>query len=119
MNFLVDVGVGRGIERYLQKEGYDPKTVRDIDPRMEDAEIIRIAVAEKRMIVTMDKDFGELVHRCSMEHSGVLLLRLEDASGSTKLQIFKHIMEKHSAQIRNCFCVYQHKKLRIKRTTRT
>ena len=40
LRFLVDVGVGKGIEQYLREEGYDTKAVRDIDPRMEDEEII-------------------------------------------------------------------------------
>ena len=47
LRFLVDVGVGKGIERYLQEEGYDTKAVRDIDPRMEDEEIIRTPLSRK------------------------------------------------------------------------
>jgi predicted nuclease of predicted toxin-antitoxin system len=70
LRFLVDVGVGKGIEKYLLEEGYDTKSVRDIDPRMEDEEIIRVAVAENRMVVTMDKDFGELVYHSSMRLAG-------------------------------------------------
>jgi len=69
LRFLVDVGVGKGIERYLREEGYDTKVVRDIDPRMEDETIIRASVSENRMVITMDKDFGELVYHSSMEHS--------------------------------------------------
>ena len=48
---------------------------------MEDEKIIRTAFLENRMVITMDKDFGELVYHSSMKHSGVLLLRLEDATG--------------------------------------
>jgi hypothetical protein len=36
LKFLVDVGVGKGIEDYLHAEGYDIKAVRDINPCMED-----------------------------------------------------------------------------------
>ena len=115
LRFLVDVGVGRGIEKYLRKEGYDMKAVRDIDPRMEDEEIIHIAVSENRMVVTMDKDFGELVYHCSTKHTGVLLLRLEDATGSEKLQVFKYILENYSSQIKNCFCVFQNDRFRIRK----
>ena len=117
LRFLIDVGVGKGIERYLQGEGYDTKAVRDIDPRMEDEEIIRIAVSENRMVITMDKDFGALVYHSSMEHSGVLLLRLEDATG-TDLQIVKHIMKNYSDRIKNYFCVFQNDKIRIKKINR-
>ena len=115
---LIDVGVGKGIERYLQEEGYDTEAVRDIDPRMEDEEIIRTAVSENRMIITMDKDFGELVYHSSMEHSGVLLLRLEDATGTEKLQVVKHILMNYSDRIKNCFCVFQNDKFRIKKINR-
>ena len=52
LRFLIDVGVGRGIELYLTEEGYDTKAIRDIDPCMEDKEIIRLAHSEKRMVVT-------------------------------------------------------------------
>ena len=118
VRFLVDVGVGKGIERYLREDGYDTKAVRAIDPRMEDEEIIRTAVTENRMVITMDKDFGELVYHSSMEHSGVLLLRLEDATGTEKLQVIKHIMKNYSYRIKNCFCVFQNDKFRIKKTNR-
>ncbi|MFH0726344.1 MAG: DUF5615 family PIN-like protein [Pseudomonadota bacterium] len=116
--FFVDVGVGKGIEKYLREEGYDTKAVRDIDPRMEDAEIIHTAVSENRIVITMDKDFGELVYHSSMKHNGVLLLRLEDAIGSEKLQIVKHIMKNYSDRIQNSFCVFQNNKLRIRKINR-
>jgi len=118
LNFLVDVGVGRGVEQYLTKEGYDTKAVRDIDPCMADEEIIRLAHSENRMVVTMDKDFGELVYHSSIDHCGVLLLRLEDAVGSEKLQVIQFIMQHYSDRIRNCFCVFKNDKFRIKKITR-
>jgi hypothetical protein len=40
LKFLIDVGVGKGIENYLHAEGYDIKAVRDIDPCLEDEKII-------------------------------------------------------------------------------
>lgn len=115
LKFLIDVGVGKGIERYLLEEGYDTKAVRDIDSRMEDENIIHTAVTENRMVVTMDKDFGELVYHCSMKHCGVLLLRMEDATGTEKLQVVKNIMENYSSQIKDCFCVYQNERFRIRK----
>lgn len=115
LKFLIDVGVGKGIEKYLREEGYDTKAVRDIDPRMEDENIIHTAITENRMVVTMDKDFGELVYHGSMKHCGVLLLRLEDATGTEKLLVVKHIMENYSSQIKDSFCVYQNGRFRIRK----
>ncbi len=118
LKFLVDVGVGKGIENYLHEEGYDIKAVRDIDPCMDDENIIRTAFLENRMVITMDKDFGELVYHSSMNHSGVLLLRLEDAASSQKLKVVKYIIENYSDRIKNCFCVFQNEKFRIRKINR-
>ncbi len=118
IKFLIDVGVGKGIENYLHEEGYDIKSVRDIDPCLEDEKIIRTAFLENRMVITMDKDFGELVYHSLMEHSGVLLLRLEDATGSKKLKVLKFIIENYSDRIKNCFCVFQNDKFRIRKINR-
>jgi predicted nuclease of predicted toxin-antitoxin system len=118
LKFLVDVGVGKGVENFLFEAGYDTKAVREINPRLEDEEIIRIAALENRMVITMDKDFGELVYHSGMQHSGILLLRLEDAVGARKLQVVEHIIETYSNRIKNCFCVFQNDRFRIKRINR-
>lgn len=116
LKFLIDVGVGKQVEHYLQTQGYDIKTVRTIDNKMLDIDIIRLAVTENRMIITMDKDFGELVYHCGMEHCGVLLLRLEDATGAEKVQVMADILANYSTPIYHRFCVFQNDKLRIKKT---
>ena len=36
LKFLVDFGVGKKVEEYLQEQGYDTKAVRAIDTRMPD-----------------------------------------------------------------------------------
>jgi len=59
LKFLVDVGVGKKVEAYLLEKRYDTKAVRSLDQRMPDQEIIRLAALEKRIVITMDKDFGE------------------------------------------------------------
>jgi predicted nuclease of predicted toxin-antitoxin system len=113
--FLVDAGVGTQVEGYLREAGYDVRAVRAIDPRMPDEEIIRLAVSEGRMIVTMDKDFGELVYRGKQGHSGVLLLRMEDARGEEKAEAVAQILREFAGQIKGRFCVYQNERLRIRR----
>jgi predicted nuclease of predicted toxin-antitoxin system len=88
--FLVDVGVETKVENYLREEGYDLKTVRAINPRLPDEAIVQLAIADSRMIVTMDKDFGELVYRWRRPHAGVLLLRMEEATGHGKAEAVAH-----------------------------
>ena len=66
------------------------------------------------MIITMDKDFGELVYNSGLAHSGVLILRLENATGEEKVQTIRAILDEFAVSIENKFCVYQNGKLRIR-----
>ncbi|MCK4859818.1 MAG: DUF5615 family PIN-like protein [Candidatus Omnitrophica bacterium] len=115
LKFLIDVGVGKKVEEWLLEKGYDTKAVREIDPQMEDDKILDIAVYEKRIVITMDKDFGELVYNSGLSHSGVLLLRLEDAKADKKVEIVEKILGQYSDKLLNNFCVFQDGRIRIRR----
>lgn len=59
MNFLVDAHLPRRIARWLREAGHDAVHTLDLPKgnRISDAEILRIADEEKRVIVTKDADF--------------------------------------------------------------
>ncbi len=103
LKFLVDVGVGKKVEEFLLEKKYDSKAVRSLDQSMPDQEIIRLAALEKRIVITMDKDFGELV---------------EDATGSEKQQVIAKILAQYADNMKNNFCVYQNKKFRFRKLSR-
>ena len=67
MEFLVDVG--KKVENWLKGNGFDVLSVRDIDTRAKDSQILHWAVDQQRMIITMDKDFGELVYNSDMHRT--------------------------------------------------
>ena len=69
---MVDVGVGKKVERWLREAGCDVAAVREIDPRAGDSEILKLAVEDSRIVLTMDKDFGELVYRLGKTHADKL-----------------------------------------------
>ena len=115
LRLLVDVGVGKKVERWLQEYGCNVKNIRDINPRMSDREIVKIAVSERRLVITMDTDFGELVYNSGLSHAGVLLLRLEDATSDQKVEVVSKIMEKYSDRLMNAFAVFKNGKLRIRK----
>ena len=54
LKFLMDVGVSKAAEEWMHSENYDVLTVREINPRMPDIDILSLAVAEQRILVTMD-----------------------------------------------------------------
>lgn len=62
----------------LRLKGYDVLSVGDNCPSVEDEDVIDLAIKEERLIITFDKDYGELVFRRGMKPGkGIIFLRLE------------------------------------------
>ncbi len=114
---IIDAGVGRIIEEWLSRQGFNIIAISKINPEIADSDILKLANNEDAVIITMDKDFGELVFKNNSSHKGILLLRLEDAVAEEKLSAIQNIFSNHSSQMKNNFCVYQNGKLRIRNKT--
>ncbi|OPZ26696.1 MAG: hypothetical protein BWZ02_01911 [Lentisphaerae bacterium ADurb.BinA184] len=71
--FLVDESAGHCVADCLRAVGCDVQLVSEIIPQAEDEAIPALALREGRIVVTNDKDFGELVFRSGLGHAGVLL----------------------------------------------
>ncbi len=114
MKLLVDVSAGLAIGEVLRTLGHDVVLVRDRDARMADVDILAWAAAESRAVVTMDKDFGALVYHSGQAHSGILLLRMEDARTAEKERVILEIFTRYGDQLPGRFAVYQNGHLRIR-----
>lgn len=75
MDFLLDVNASGAIARWLIDHGHNVSEVGQIDPRMSDDEILNWAVGERRIILTTDRDFEEMVWRQRKYHCGILRLQ--------------------------------------------
>ena len=115
IRFLIDSNVGRAVARALMQAGHNVLFVRDLDPRMRDETILRLAVREQRLIITMDTDFGELVYHSGQPHAGVLLLRMPDASAAEKVRVVQEVVARYGSELPQRFCVYRNGRLRIRR----
>ncbi|MBL8747381.1 MAG: DUF5615 family PIN-like protein [Phycisphaerae bacterium] len=81
MRFLANENIPALLVELLSIRGHDVGWIRRDAPGAKDAEVLRRSAAENRVLITFDKDFGELVFRLGAEaSSGVILLRLR---GST------------------------------------
>ena len=76
LRFLVDESTGKKLHSFLIGKGFDTKFVPDSIPRAIDKDVLKFAEKEKRILVTNDKDFGELVFRLNKPSYGVVLMRL-------------------------------------------
>ena len=113
-SFVVDVGVGRIIEDWLAEQSFSVISIRNLNAEMPDIDIIELTNRENAVMITMDKDFGELIFKNKVQHKGILLLRLEDAVAEEKLAVIQNIFPEHLLNIKNKFTVYQNGKLRIR-----
>lgn len=101
MKFLIDANCGRSFYKYINSKFIDATFANDIKLGLTDKEIISIANKEKRLIVTLDSDFGTLIYRDNFEYSGVLFLRLENQQLNEKIKVFDWILEKHGTELNN------------------
>ncbi len=113
---VIDVGVGKSIESWLAEQGFQIISILKINPRMEDERIIDLAFKNKAgLLITMDKDFGELTHKTKNNYKGILLLRLEDASAEEKLTVVQFLFTEKLEALFNHFSVYKNGIFRVKK----
>ncbi|MBI4450389.1 DUF5615 family PIN-like protein [Candidatus Woesearchaeota archaeon] len=77
MRFLTDENIATSVFRSLRQAGHDVKDVKE--SRLQgasDNELLRLARDEDRIIVTHDKDFGQVLQASKIQHCGILFLRL-------------------------------------------
>jgi predicted nuclease of predicted toxin-antitoxin system len=113
MNLLLDVAVGRTVAEWLRALGHDVVEVREIEPRMPDVDILRLAVQEKRIVITVDKDFGELAIRQGHPHSGIV--RLPDVPVSTRKVLLETVLRNYAdALLRGALITVGRHRIRIR-----
>ncbi len=81
MRFLANENFPGAAIGALRARGHDVAWVREDSPGIADQEVISWAVADDRILVTFDKDFGELVFRVGVPAScGIVLFRISPSS---------------------------------------
>ncbi len=84
MNLLADENMDRGIVERLRADGHAVVWVAEMLPGIPDDEVLRLAAAGPSVLLTEDKDFGELVYRRGLTHAGVILVRLAGMDNAAK-----------------------------------
>lgn len=87
MRFLTDENIARSILVGLRDAGHDVLSVTESMTGLPDCEILARAMAEARIVVTFDKDFGELAFRSQLPAScGVVLFRVTQRGREKDIQ---------------------------------
>ncbi|NJL28232.1 MAG: DUF5615 family PIN-like protein [Thermoanaerobaculia bacterium] len=75
MKLLADESVDFGLVRALRAAGFDVVAIAEQDPGIPDVEVASRAYRELRILLTEDKDFGQLVYATGISAHGVLFIR--------------------------------------------
>ena len=87
MKFVADENLGIRVPKYLKGLGFDIISVIVLAKGKPDVDILALANKQDRILITLDKDFGELLFKEKLIHSGVILLRLKDESVENKKKV--------------------------------
>lgn len=114
MKFIVDASSGLAIVNFLISHGYDVISVAREMPTADDQTILEKAKLEQRIVITNDKDFGELVFRSRKANQGVVLIRLSDESSVNRVRAIKAVLDRCGGRIENHFSVVTETEIRIR-----
>lgn len=93
MKFLIDRCAGMRLAAWLREQGHDVVEARDRGPDPGDRMLLAWANTEGRVLVTMDKDFGEFVFVEGSGHAG--LIRLPDVPAQQRIALMEAVLKRH------------------------
>ncbi|MBI5230250.1 MAG: DUF5615 family PIN-like protein [Candidatus Magasanikbacteria bacterium] len=95
MKLLIDANITYRSILQLRELGYEIFSVLEEIPKADDIDILRKAFKNRWVLITHDKDFGELVFKNGMAHSGIILIRSDNESASSMAQMIHNFFSSH------------------------
>lgn len=116
MKIVADESVDRQIADRLRGAGFDVFCIAESDPGIPDEVVLDYARRHDALLLTADKDFGELVFRQHLLHGGgIMLLRLAGLPPSVKAETVSMALARFGPELRGKFCVLSERAFRIRR----
>jgi predicted nuclease of predicted toxin-antitoxin system len=113
VRFLVDECTGPTVARWLSDLGHDVYSVFDLAAGTMDQDLLKKAFSENWILITNDKDFGEMIFRERREHKGVIFLRLADERSSSKIAVLQNVLENYSERLIGQFVTVTEERIRF------
>ena len=114
MALLADESVDFEIISDLRLKGIVVISVLEDYTGIKDTQVLKLAHDNQYLLVTEDKDFGELAYRFKLKHCGIMLIRLTDIPRMERIQLASETIEKYFDKMTDNFSVLTSKGLRIK-----
>jgi predicted nuclease of predicted toxin-antitoxin system len=114
MKIVADEGVDRQVVEGLRRDKHEVSYIAEFAPGMSDYEVLAAANDKGAILLTADKDFGELVFRLNRAACGVVLMRLEGLPPDMKSTIVATAIREHGPQMFGAFSVITSGAIRIR-----
>jgi predicted nuclease of predicted toxin-antitoxin system len=101
MKCILDESAEYRIGQWLKGEGHDVTAIaHDYPHALRDSQVLQIAVNQQRVLITNDRDFGELVFREHLPHAGVIYFKLGIAStAEEKIRWLQHMLVRYADKL--------------------
>ena len=102
MRFLADESCDAAVVRALRAAGHDVHAVADVARGATDEAVLTLATADRRVLLTEDKDFGQLVF-AGAASAGVMLIRFPSDARSRVADAVLQVIAAHKEELLNAF----------------
>ena len=113
LRFLADESCDFAAVRALRAQGFDVLAVAEAIPGAEDTQVIEYALRDGRLLLTEDKDFGQLVYAAGHASCGVILIRYTPAARSTLGSRIVALVQDYGYRLSSSFVVLRPDQIRI------
>ncbi len=114
MKILADENMAYSIVERLQRDGHQVIHVANIASGSADPEVLQIAKQHNALLITEDKDFGELVIHRFIQETGVILVRLKGFRPVERAEIIAQVIDEHGEKLLRAFTVISPGLVRIR-----
>jgi predicted nuclease of predicted toxin-antitoxin system len=111
VNFLVDRCAGTRLAAWLEANGHDVRAAWEFDPDPGDAELLRVAAAEGRILIRIDSDFGTLVYLLGASHAGII--RLPDIPAAERIALMVDLLARRGTELPGSIVTIRGGRIRI------
>lgn len=114
MRFVADESVDGNVVRSLRSAGHQVVYIADEMPSTKDPDVLAFAVQRNEILLTEDKDFGDIVHNQRHHHAGVILLRMNEMTPADRVARTLMVISVHETRLKDAFTVITAKRVRIR-----
>ena len=111
---LADENIDYRLIDRLRTENYELESIFESHRGASDPEVIKIALDTDAIILTEDKDFGELTYRLGVQNNGIILIRLSNLKISDRINTVVQVLDQHGEDLYRKFTVITSEKVRIR-----